>query len=70
MAVDTLEIAKKLEAEAWKSPSTEAVTQVLSDLVYDDLVTRDYLDSQLLQHTIAVVASLAAIAGLSKLFGS
>jgi len=48
----------------------EALTQVLGDLARDDLVTRDYLDRRLLQHTLAVVASVAAIAGLFKLFGT
>ena len=70
MTVDTLEIAKKLEAAGMEKRQAEALTQVRGDLARDDLVTRDYLDRRLLQHTLAVVASVAAIAGLFKLFGT
>jgi hypothetical protein len=34
-----------------------------------DLLTRDYLDRRLLQHTSTVIAGVAAITGLFKLFG-
>ena len=70
MTIDTLEIAKKLEAAGLDKRQAEAITQVLGDLARDDLVTREYLDRRLLQHTLAVIASVAAIAGLFKLFGS
>jgi hypothetical protein len=68
MTIDTLEIAKKLEAAGMPKGQAEAITEVLGSLAYDELVTREYLDRRLLQHTIAVVASVAAIPGLFKLF--
>lgn len=68
MTVDTLEIARKLEAAGLPKGQAEAITQVLGSLAHDELVTRDYLDRRLLQHTIAVVASVAVVAGLFKLF--
>jgi hypothetical protein len=69
MTVDTLKIARQLEGAGLPKSQAEAITNVLGQLAADDLVTRDYLDRRLLQHTLAVIAAVAAIAGLLKLFG-
>lgn len=69
LAIAKTLIAKKLEDAGMEKRQAEALTTVLRELAHDDLVTREYLDRRPLQHSLAVIASVAAIAGLFKLFG-
>jgi len=69
MALDTLAISKKLEDAGMEKRQAEALSSVLHNLAYDELVTRDYFDKRLLQHTLVVIGAVAMIAGLFKLFG-
>jgi hypothetical protein len=68
MTIDTLEYTKKLEAAGVDRKVAEAHAEALKAAVETSLVTKDYLDKRLLQHTIAVVAAFSAIAGRFKLF--
>jgi hypothetical protein len=47
VTVDTLEIARELEAAGMDKRQAEAVTKVLGRVAHDELVTRDYLDMKI-----------------------
>lgn len=67
-AMDTLKAAQELEKAGLPKPQAEAISRIINDLGRADLVTKEYLDVRLLQHTLATVAAFAMIAGLFRLF--
>lgn len=67
-AMDTLKAARELEAAGLSKTQAEAISKVINELGRADLVTKDYLDIRLLQHTLATVFAFATIAGLFKFF--
>lgn len=66
--MDTLKAAKVLEDAGMPKPQAEALSRVLNDIARDGLVTKDYLDSRLLQHTLAIAVLFVTINGLFKFF--
>lgn len=67
-AMDTLKAAKSLEEAGMPKTQAEAVSRVLNDIAREGLVTKEYLDTRLLQHTLAIAALFVSVAGLFKLF--
>jgi len=67
-SIDTLKAAQELEKAGLPKPLAEAISRIVNDLGWADLVTKDHLDVRLLQHTLATIAALAMIAGMFRLF--
>lgn len=66
--MDTLRAARDLEQAGLTKEAAEAISRVINDHGRADLVTKEYLDSRLWQHTVMIVGSFIAVAGLFKLF--
>jgi len=62
--MDTLRAARFLEDAGLGKAQAEAIVQIISDHRRENLVTRDYLDMRLLQHTGAIAALFVAIGSL------
>lgn len=69
MAMDTLKAARRLEASGLSKQHAEAITELIRELGRADLVTKDYLDTRLLQLAVGLGGFFIAVAGLFKLFG-
>ncbi len=67
-SMDTLKAARDLENAGLPTQQAEAISRVINELGRENLVTKEFLDIRLLQHTLATVAAFAMIAGLFKLF--
>lgn len=66
--MDTLKAASELKAAGMDPSHAEAISRVINDLGRENLVTKEYLDMRLFQHTAATVALVGAIVSLLKLF--
>lgn len=67
-AMDTLKAAKALEDAGMPKQQAEAISRVLNDIAREGLVTKEYLDTRLLQHTVATIGATAMLLGLFKIF--
>lgn len=59
--MDTLKAASELKAAGIEDRHAEAISRVMNDLGRDNLVTKDYLDMRLWQHTAAIAVLGAGI---------
>lgn len=66
--MDTLKAASELKAAGIEPRQAEAISRVINDVGRENLVTKDYLDTRLWQHTAAIAALFIGVAGLFKLF--
>ena len=65
--MDTLKAARELRDAGLEEKQAEAIVQVVNEHGRDNLVTKEYLDMRLWQHTTAIAALAVVIAGLLTL---
>ena len=68
MSMDTVKAAQHIEKHGFGRKQDEAIAQVIAELGWAGLVTRDHLDKRLAQQTAVLAALLFSIAILFKLF--
>lgn len=66
--MDTLKASNELAAAGIEKAHAEAIARAINEHGRGDLVTKDYLDARLWQHTATIVGSVLAIATMFKLF--